>query len=282
MAQDDDGYIHDLVKTGDQDRYWAALLAPEPVRADLLALYAFNLELARMPDQVSEPQLGEIRLQWWSDTLAAALQGEPAEHPIIAALTRAALSHNLSPDLLFGMIEAHRFDLYDALMPDFPALEAYLTATAGAQFALAARILGAGDEFGDSGLSRQAALAHGLTGLMRGLPFHAARGRIFLPESLLGAHGLHPNAILSGNDNEDLRAAFRDVARRASEALAAFRALVSQLPRHIRPAFLTVAFVTPYLSKLADPAHRPFRDAVELNPLHRYALIWRAYLLGRF
>jgi phytoene synthase len=280
-AQGDDGYIRDLVKQGDQDRYWAGLLAAEPVRADLFALYAFNLELARIPDQVSEPQLGEIRLQWWSDTLAAALQGELADHPVVAGLTRAALKHHLPQEALFGMIDARRFDLYDNLMPDFAALEAYLAATAGAQFSLAACILGATGEVTEP-LSRNAALAYGLTGLMRALPYHAARGRIFLPQSLLAAHGLHPSTLLSGNDNEDLRAGLRDTVYRASEALTAFRPLASALPRRIRPAYLPVRLVAPYLKRLNNPGYQPFRDAVELNPLQRYGLIWQAYLRGRF
>ncbi len=88
-APDHSGYIRDLVRAGDQDRYWSALLAPEPARGDLLALYAFHLELARIPGQISQPQLGEIRLQWWRDALAAALSGEDADHPVLIALVEA-------------------------------------------------------------------------------------------------------------------------------------------------------------------------------------------------
>ncbi len=276
-----DTHISDLVRQGDQDRYWSALLAPETVRGDLLALYAFNLEIARIPDQVSEPQLGEIRLQWWQDMFSAAMQGERTDHPVLDAAAEVARRHGLPQENLIGMIEARGFDLYDDLMPDFAALESYLGATAGALFGLSARILrdqtGAADM-----LAHEAALAYGLTGLMKALPYHAARGRIFLPQSLLAAHGLHPHAILSGNDNDDLRAALRDMGARVADALSRFRVLSAGLKREIRPAFLTVAVVPPYLKRLTSPAHKPFHDAVQLNPLQRYGLIWKAYLSGRF
>ena len=50
------------------------LFAPAALRADLFALYGFAAEIARIPDQVSEPTLGEIRLQWWRDALQAAAE----------------------------------------------------------------------------------------------------------------------------------------------------------------------------------------------------------------
>ena len=40
-------YVLDLVRNADRDRFLGALFAPEPARTDLLALLAFNHELAR-------------------------------------------------------------------------------------------------------------------------------------------------------------------------------------------------------------------------------------------
>ncbi len=179
-----------------------------------------------------------------------------------------------------GMIEARSLELDEAGFADFAALQAYLDLTAGAVFHLGAERLGASGDL--SALSAEAATAYGLTGLMRALPYHAAHGTLFLPQSLLAAHGLHPNAILAGSDNADLRAALRDVAARASGALARFRGEALRLPRAARPAFLPVALTGPYLQRMADPARQIFGEIVELNPLRRYWLIWRGFLTGRF
>ena len=42
----------------------------------MFALYAFNLEIARVREVAREPLAGEIRLQWWSDVLGGEGRGE--------------------------------------------------------------------------------------------------------------------------------------------------------------------------------------------------------------
>ncbi len=54
----------------DRDRFVTALFAPPAARDELIALYSFNLELARIAEQVSEPMIGEIRLAWWREAVA--------------------------------------------------------------------------------------------------------------------------------------------------------------------------------------------------------------------
>ena len=77
------------LRAADPDRYLSMLYAPQDRRADLLALYAFNAEVAGIRDRVSEPMPGEIRLQWWRDVIAApdpavAAAGNPlAEAPTL-------------------------------------------------------------------------------------------------------------------------------------------------------------------------------------------------------
>lgn len=278
-ARSDAEYIRDRVRTGDQDRYWSALLAPEPVRADLLALYAFHLEIAQVPEQVTEAQLGEIRLEWWREVLSTALGGGGGNHPVLMPLAAAAATRAFSPALLEGMIAARTFDLAREPMPDFAALRAYLLATAGAVFSLGAQITGVPD--GAPEASEHAAIAYGLTGLMRALPYHAAKGQIFLPGDLLARHGLHPQIVLDGQDNQDLRAALRDLRRHASVALDAARQAMRALPARALTPFLPLALVERHLAALGAPGHHPLRDIAQINPLMRYGLIWRAHLRGR-
>ena len=282
MAQpelSDADYIRDRVRAGDQDRYWATLLAPEPARGPLLALYAFHLEIAQIPEQVSEPQLGEIRLEWWREALHAALAGRGGDHPVLKPLAAAATSHALSPALLEGMIDARSFDLAREPMTDFSALRDYLLAAVGAVFRLGAQIAGAPD--GAPEASDHAAIAYGLTGLMRALPYHAAKGQIFLPGDLLAKHGLHPHIVRDGEDNQDLRAALRDLRQSASSALDAARSALRALPPRALTPFLPLALVAPFLKALGAPGHHPLRDIAQINPLMRYGLIWRAHLRGR-
>ena len=61
--------------TVDPDRMRAARLADADVRGHLIALYAFHAELAKIPELVSEPMLGQIRYQWWRDCIGEIYAG---------------------------------------------------------------------------------------------------------------------------------------------------------------------------------------------------------------
>ena len=63
------GYCKDLVERFDPDRYLCSLFAPAAVRPGLMALYAFNVEVAGIRESVTEPLIGQMRLQWWIDIM---------------------------------------------------------------------------------------------------------------------------------------------------------------------------------------------------------------------
>jgi phytoene synthase len=79
--QDAFTYCETLVRAGDKDRFLATLFAPAEHRAAIFALYAFNLEIARVREVARGPLAGEIRLQWWSDVLGGEGGGEIEGHP---------------------------------------------------------------------------------------------------------------------------------------------------------------------------------------------------------
>jgi len=68
--QDAAAFCADLARSHDFPRYASTLFVSTEQRRALLALYAFNVEICRVRDQVSQPLPGEIRLQWWTDLLA--------------------------------------------------------------------------------------------------------------------------------------------------------------------------------------------------------------------
>src|SRR5437764_2248110 len=86
-----------LVQRHDRDRYQTALFAPADRREALFALYAFNYEISRVREAVTQPMLGQIRLQWWREAVAAAYAGaRPRRHvvsePLAAIIREFALS----------------------------------------------------------------------------------------------------------------------------------------------------------------------------------------------
>ncbi len=169
-----------LVERGDPDRWRAAMIAPPPARTGLLALYAFNLEIARAPWVATEPMLVQIRLQWWLDALNEIYEGKPARrHPVVETLAKAIDTGGLPQQLFVEMVDARQADTAAAPHPDRAALDTYIDRTAGHLMELAARHLGA--EGAALAVVREFARGSGIAALLRALPELRARGRDPLP-----------------------------------------------------------------------------------------------------
>jgi phytoene/squalene synthetase len=105
-------YVLDLVRAADRDRFLAALFAPEPARRGLLALLAFDHELARTRTVTREPLLARIRLEWWREAAAeAAGTARPRAQPIVESLSETARRHGLGSDSLVALIAAREEEI---------------------------------------------------------------------------------------------------------------------------------------------------------------------------
>lgn len=260
-----------ILREGDPDRYLATLFAPASARDDLFALYALNVELARIGERVSEPVLGAIKLQWWRDALVRAGAGEVTASPVADAIGGLLQHHPDMAELMGRMIDAREFDVAVRIMPDMAALDDYLDATAGSLFAAAVTV-GGSDAARLQPLCLAAGRAYALTGLMRSLPIHASRGRCDLPADLLRRHGTSPEQILAGEASPGLAASLAELRAKAGRDLSNAEAQLKTLTRRMRKIFLPLALVRPYLAALAKIADDPFRLAATINPLYR---LWR-------
>jgi phytoene synthase len=105
-------YVLDEVRAADRDRFLAVLFAPEPQRSDLLALLAFDHELARTRTVTREPMMARIRLQWWRDAAAeAASQTQPRAQPIVESLSETVRRHDLALPQLIALIDAREEEI---------------------------------------------------------------------------------------------------------------------------------------------------------------------------
>lgn len=275
-------YCAGAVRQGDHDRYLAALFAPDAARPDLFALYAFNLELARVRDSVSEPILGQMRLQWWREAVAAICEGGvPPQHAVVQALAAAVRRHDLPRAALDTLIDARERDLDDDPPPDMAALEAYAQATAGTLTVLALGTLGAtGADAQAAG--RDAGAGWALTGLLRAVPYHARGRRVMLPADVLAEAGTDGEAVLAGRATDAVRRAVAAVAAAARRRLAAARAQRRAIPPGARAAVLTAALADRYLDRLARAGHDPFGAPTAMGPIARQAALSWAALRRRF
>jgi len=271
--QDAFAYCAELVRAADRDRFLSSLFAPAEHRAALHALYAFNVEVARVREVAREPLPGEIRLQWWSEVVNGERAEEAAANPVASALLSVIERHRLAVSALTALIDARCFDLYDDPMARLADLEAYVRKTSSTLLALAAQILAGGDAEVMETIAAPAGIAYAIAGLLRAFPLHAARRQLYVPLELLEHHGVEPQDIFAGRSSKNLSAAFGELQDVARRHLLAAHQQIATLPDAALPAFLPVALVRPSLDRLAR--RDPFAPA-ELSPWRRQWLIWRA------
>lgn len=249
-ANDPAKALLDAVRVADRDRYLAALYAPEDKRPALLALYAFNAEIAAIRDRVSEPMPGEIRLQWWRDVIASGTKELGAGHPLATALMTAIETYRLPIAAFDNYLEARIFDLYDDPMPSRTDLEGYCGETASALIQLSALVLDAEEAPKHAELSGHAGCAQAIAGLLRLLPVHRRRGQCYVPRDILAAAGQTPEEFVAGADVAKSSVAVQAMIALAREHLRAFERGAKALPQSLRPAFLPVALTPAYLDRV--------------------------------
>jgi phytoene synthase len=244
-----------LVWRHDRDRFQTVLFAPAARREALFALYAFNHEIARVRERVTEPTLGRIRLEWWRETIAVAYEDGPVRrHDVVEALSDAIRTQRPTREHFDRLIDARERDLDDAAPTSLAALEDYAEAVSGRLVYLALEMLGVGDP-----AARQAGfhvgIAYGLVGLLRAMPYRAQASRRLVPAGVAAA---------------------------ASRHLALARGLRSAVPRAAFPALLPAIVAERYLRRLRRAGCDPFDKTVTApDPLQS----WRfaaAALFNRF
>jgi phytoene synthase len=264
-----------LVAAHDPDRHVAALFAPADRRRHLHALHAFCLEIAAVRARVSEATPGEIRLQWWREALSGERAGEAAGNPLSAALLAMIEGNRLPLQPFTDLIDARVFDLYDDPMPDQETLDGYLAETSAAPVRLAALILGRGDDRGGAEAAGHAGMALGLVTLLQAFPWHARRGQVLVPDSLLTAVGTSRAEIVAGKESEGLRAALAAMRGMARERLGLFNALRDSLDPRLLPAFLPLATAARKLDAMEARSYRPFETVIDTPHWRRIWSMWR-------
>ncbi|MBR1200874.1 squalene/phytoene synthase family protein [Bradyrhizobium sp. AUGA SZCCT0240] len=273
-SRDSAGFCADLVRTHDFVRYASTLFMPAAQRRALLAIYAFNAEISRVREQVSQPLPGEMRLQWWTDMLAGAGHGGIEGNPVAAELLQVIRDYHLPVDPLSRLIDEHQFDLYNDPMPSMAALEGYINDTSSALFSLAGLVASRPSEAVDH-LARHAGFAQGLVQVIEKLPWDAARRQLFVPLQLLQQHGSGMEEVYSGKQTPQARAAIDQLIGEAREHLKTAFELLSAVPPEVRPVFLPLALVRRDLKWMSRADSDPFvpRTSSRLRTLWT---LWRA------
>jgi 15-cis-phytoene synthase len=276
QPKDAAAYCADLVRTHDFPRYASTLFLPGVHRRPMLAVYAFNVEIMRVRDQVSQPLPGEMRLRWWIDMLAGQDHGGVEGNPVASELLWAIRTWRLPVDRLARLVEEHEFDLYNDPMPSLSALEGYANDTAAALFASCVRFLVRPSEAIDH-VARHAGLAYGMIEAINALPQDSARRQLFLPLQFLQQHGSSAEEVFAGKQTPQIRAAVEQLLEEADRHLKTALALLADVPQEARPAFLPLALVRRDITRMSRADSDPFA----LRPMPRFRMLWALWRASR-
>lgn len=248
--------LHDTVladlKSVDPDRYRAALLADDQGRQDLLTLYAFHYELAKVPEVTTEPMLGEIRYQWWRDAVEEIYGEAPVRrHEVSTPLQEVLRRCDVPRFWVDRLIDGRSRDLDPQPFSDMQDARAYCRQTSGVLMQIATKILGA--EPGEGVLA--AGEAWGLTGLGR-------------------AYGYYHDRILSELSFDALLIAARETHATAKSQLA-------DLPPQAFPAVAYTSLIPGFLKRLGKASFDPLKDRVSYSPLAKQTALMKATLFGK-
>lgn len=198
----DDRYLRDAVAAAHEARALAAAFAPAAERERYLAVAAFEAEIEKTAETVSEPMLGQIRLAWWREALAEATgAGEPRRHPVVEALAALHRAGRLEAGAAAALIDARERELE----PGAVSFADHVAMLGESWAVLAARALGEEPDDAVRALGVAALWARELSRAEA----RAVHGVCLMADDELAAAGASRDGVVNGRDGETFVAAIR-------------------------------------------------------------------------
>lgn len=270
-------FVASEVKKHDNDRYFCTLFAQDAVRERLFALYAFNQEIAKIRETVTEPMMGFIRLQWWREAIEEVYAGTPRNHAVVNALYDSLQQTPLSAALFEQLLTAREHDLDEEPPLNTEALVSYMAASSSSLFQLSLEACAV-----TAPEAHQAAyhlgIAWGLVGYMRAIRYYASSKRVLFPRDLMEQQGISVADILAGRSLEKTQALAQALAEQAATHLAEARTLRAFIPQEALPVFLPAAMIDVFLKRIRRHNYALFHADLEQHRSRlQLAVLWKAW-----
>ena len=252
-------YCSDLVRKYDSPSFTLSHFVQPHARPAYLAIRAFNIEISRLPDIVSNSMIGQMRHQFWRDTINKTFDGNPPEEPVAVLL--AAYIHDtgikLNKTWFQKIIFAREAALTRPGYTNISALESYAESTFSTLLYLTLSALPLNSLTADH-VASHVGKAAGIAAVLRGVPLLAfppppnthsnnpagmglpiSRDRqrvVNLPLDVMSQCGVREEDIFrNGANAEGLRDAIFTVATRASDHLITARSLLKEIKANEEP-----------------------------------------------
>jgi NADH dehydrogenase [ubiquinone] 1 alpha subcomplex assembly factor 6 len=246
----------------DSPSYTLQTFIPPSARDAYLSIRALNIELARIPDLVSNPTVGALRMQFWRDNLNRTFANTPPKEPVAILLHYAlaslqarhpGISTNVMKGWFMKVINAREQYMDNRPYTSMDALETYAENTYSTLMYLSLATLPMHSMEADH-VASHIGKATGITAILRGLPMIAfppppnhhsnnaayggglggssgnRNGAVVLPLDVMAETGLKEEDVFRhGADAPGLKDAVFTVATRANDHLITAREMLKNL-----------------------------------------------------
>ncbi len=224
-----------------------------------LAIRAFNIEVARVPDLVSNPTVGSFRMQFWRDTINATFDAQPPAEPVAILLASVLANYKMNKSWFLRLINSRERTLTHPSFTNLNELESYAESTYSTVLYLTLSAYPLQSMTMDH-LASHIGKAAGICAVLRGFPLlafpspppthHAnptgtlaqlppinRQGVITLPLDVMSSAGVREEDIYrQGAAAPGLKDAVFAVATRASDHLITARSMLQSIQRSEDPS----------------------------------------------
>ncbi|XP_055943348.1 NADH dehydrogenase (ubiquinone) complex I, assembly factor 6-like [Argiope bruennichi] len=244
-------YCQEVVRKYDYENYLCTLLLSEPVKSAAFAVRAFNVEIAQVRDSVSTSTIGEMRMKFWKDALDKTYNNNPPEQPVIQELAKVINRVKLSKSWLLRLIASRESLLTDKPFVSVKDLENYCDQAVVSIYYLILQASGISDVHCDHAASH-IGKSQGIGNFLRGIPFNASRGRLFLPLEIMSKHKISQEMLFHADQKKKLQDAVFELSTVAHQHLKLARKLSPDLPKQVKRIFLPAVATETYLKTLEE------------------------------
>ena len=267
----------------DYYRYLCCLLAPEKFRSKLLTIYAFNNEIAKIKDIITEPMAGHIRLQWWRETIDDIYNGAQKDHKneIVSSLYELISKTKIPKKMFDDLIDAREDDIDFSTPQDLNDIKQYAINTSSNLFYLIFSALNINGQQ-DHEAAYRAGISYAITGIMRSIKHRAYRKQIMLPKDLMDQNKLTSREVVDGKNIEKTFSVVKAMCDMAQMNLQHVKALSGEISKEAKIALLPTATVSIFTNRIKKNNYDLFNHDIEDGRLQLQLKLLRSRITGRF
>ncbi|XP_073941938.1 NADH dehydrogenase (ubiquinone) complex I, assembly factor 6 homolog sicily isoform X2 [Choristoneura fumiferana] len=222
------------------------------IRSPTLVVRAFNVEIARVQDQTTDPQTALFRLQFWQDTLSAifkkdqTLRNVPA-NPVAQELFKICSCYKIPKRNLERLITSRHNLIKSKYFKSIEDIEKYAEDSVSAIYYSILSVASVANVHADHAASHLGK-AQGIANILRSVQVASRHKMVYLPMDLLMKHQVSQESVLRGVDSENIRNVTFEIATTANNHLRKARSIT--VPKIANQIFLPAIAVQSYLDKL--------------------------------